>query len=161
MKQPYNKFINIFYFYIFVYIIFFIFGYSSLSNLINNKTIQIINFNENTPNYVVKRFVKLSLVALLFSAITFLTINVNLYIISLILHIVVILGYRLYLFDENDVLTYIIHIIMAIPIFLLPFYTFFSGSIDYYYILLLIIFLLIYKLYLFDYIYIHTLSGFP
>ena len=126
MKQPYNKFINIFYFYIFVYIIFFIFGYSSLSDLINNKTLQIINFNENTPNYVVKRFVKLSLVALLFSAITFLTINVNLYIISLILHIVVILGYRLYLFDENDVLTYIIHIIMAIPIFLLPFYTFFQ-----------------------------------
>lgn len=42
---------------------------------------------------------------------------------------------------------------MAIPIFLLPLYSIILGVIDYYYILLLIIFLLIYKLYLFDYVY--------
>jgi hypothetical protein len=75
-----------------------------------------------------------------------------LYIISFILNALVIIGYRLY-FYKNDLLTYVIHIIMAIPIFLLPFYSIILGIIDYYYILLLIIFLLIYKLYLFDYVY--------
>jgi hypothetical protein len=157
MKQKYNKFIYLFYFYIFIYIIFFIFNYSLLNDIINNKTIQIINFNENTPNFILKRFLQLSLITLIFSSIIFLNLNINLYIISFILNIIVIVGYRLY-FYQNDLLTYFIHIIMAIPIFLLPFYTFFSGIINYYYILLLIIFLLIYKLYLFDYVYTYKNS---
>ena len=70
MKHPHNKFINLFYFYIFIYTILLIFGYSSLSNVINNKTIQIVNFKENTPNFILKRFLQLSLITLLFSSIT-------------------------------------------------------------------------------------------
>jgi hypothetical protein len=50
-------------------------------------------------------------------------------------------------------LTYFIHIIMAIPIFLLPFCISFYSVINYDYILILIIFLLFYKLYLFNYVY--------
>ena len=156
MKHPHNKFINLFYFYIFIYTILLIFGYSSLSNVINNKTIQIVNFKENTPNFILKRFLQLSLITLLFSSITVLNLNINTYIISVILNIVVIIGYRIY-FDKNDFITYFIHIIMAIPIFLLPFYTFFSGTIYYYYILIFIVFLLIYKLHLFDYAYTYKL----
>jgi hypothetical protein len=156
MKHPDNKFIHLFYFYIFIYTILLIFGYSSLSNVINNKTIQIVNFKENTPNFILKRFLQLSLITLLFSSITVLNLNINTYIISVILNIVVIIGYGIY-FDKNDFITYFIHIIMAIPIFLLPFYTFFSGIIYYYYILLFIVFLLIYKLHLFDYAYTYKL----
>ena len=136
----------IFYFYILIYLIFLIFGYSSLSD------IKIINFDKNSPNFILKRILQLSLITLLISSITFLILNINLYIISFILNIVVIIGYWLY-FAKNNLLTYFIHIIMAIPIFLLPFYISFSGVINYNYILILIIFLLFYKLYLFNYVY--------
>ena len=142
----------IFYFYILIYLIFLIFGYSLLSDIINNKTIKIINFDNNTPNFILKRILQLSLITLLISSITFLILNINLYIISFILNIVVIISYWLY-FAKNDLLTYFIHIIMAIPIFLLPFYISFSGVINYNYILILIIFLLFYKLYLFNDVY--------
>ena len=143
---------SIFYFYIFIYTIFLIFGYSFLNDIINNKTIQIVNFDDNSSNFIVKRCLHLSFITLLFSSITFLNPNINLYVISFILNVLVIIGYRLY-FYKNDLLTYFTHIIMAIPIFLLPLYSIILGVIDYYYILLLIIFLLIYKLYLFDYVY--------
>lgn len=143
---------NIFYYYIIIYLIFLIFGYSLLSDIINNKTIKIINFDNNTPNFILKRILQLSLITLLFSSITFLSLNINLYIISFILNIVVIIGYWLY-FAKNNLLTYFIHIIMAIPIFLLPFCISFYGVINYDYILILIIFLLFYKLYLFNYVY--------
>jgi len=143
---------SLFYFYIFIYTIFLIFGYSFLNNIINNKTIQLVNFDDNSSNFILKRCLQLSFITLLFSSITFLNPNINLYIISFILNALVIIGYRAY-FSKNDLLTYVIHIIMAIPIFLLPFYSIILGVIDYYYILLLIIFLLIYKLYLFDYVY--------
>jgi hypothetical protein len=143
---------NIFYYYIIIYLIFLIFGYSLLSDIINNKTIKIINFDNNTPNFILKRILQLSLITLLFSSITFLSLNINLYIISFILNIVVIIGYWLY-FAKNNLLTYFIHIIMAIPIFILPFYISFNGVINYDYILILIIFLLFYKLYLFNYVY--------
>jgi len=143
---------NIFYYYIIIYLIFLIFGYSLLSDIINNKTIKIINFDNNTPNFILKRILQLSLITLLFSSITFLSLNINLYIISFILNIVVIIGYWLY-FAKNNLLTYFIHIIMAIPIFLLPFYISFYGVINYDYILILIVFLLFYKLYLFNYVY--------
>ena len=143
---------SLFYFYIFIYIIFLIFDYSFLNNIINNKTIKIINFHANSSNFILKRCLQLSFITLLFSSITFLNPNINLYVISVILNVLVIIGYRLY-FYKNNLLTYFIHIIMAIPIFLLPFYTIILGVIDYYYILLLIIFLLIYRLYLFDYVY--------
>jgi hypothetical protein len=143
---------NIFYYYIIIYLIFLIFGYSLLSDIINNKTIKIINFDNNTPNFILKRILQLSLITLLFSSITFLSLNINLYIISFILNIVVIIGYWLY-FAKNNLLTYFIHIIMSIPIFILPFYISFNGVINYDYILILIIFLLFYKLYLFNYVY--------
>ena len=84
---------------------------------------------------------------------TFLNPNINLYIFSFILNVVVIIGYKFY-FYKNDFLTFLIHIIMALPIFLFPFYNVITGIINYYYSLLLIIVLTIYKVYLFDYIYI-------
>jgi hypothetical protein len=143
---------SIFYFYIFIYTIFLIFGYSFLNDIINNKTIQIVNFDDNSSNFIVKRCLQLSFITLLLSSVTFLNPNINLYVVSFILNVLVIIGYRLY-FYKNDLLTYVTHIIMAIPIFLLPLYSIILGVIDYYYILLLIIFLLIYKLYLFDYVY--------
>ena len=147
-----HKFITFFIFYFLIYIIFLIFGYSSLSNIINNEKIKIISFDENNPSFILKRFLQLSLITLIFSSITFLTLNINLYIISFILNIVIIIGYKLY-FD--DLLTYFIHIIIAIPIFVLPFYTVFVDIINYYILLLLVIFLLVYKFYLFEYVY-HT-----
>ena len=151
MNQLYN-FTNFYYFYIAIYTIFLICRYSVFSDIIYNKPIKIISFNIDNPNFIVKRILQLSLITLLFSSITFLFININLYIISLILHIVVIIGYGVY-FSKKNIVTYIIHIILAFPIFILPFYTDFSGDVNYIYILLLLIFLLFYKLYLFTYVY--------
>ena len=82
---------SIFYFYIFIYTIFLIFGYSFLNNIINNKTIQIINFDDNSSNFILKRCLQLSFITLLFSSITFLNPNINLYIISFILNVLVIM----------------------------------------------------------------------
>ena len=92
---------SLFYFYIFIYTIFLIFGYSFVNDIINNKTIQIINFDDNSSNFILKRCLQLSFITLLFSSITFLNPNINLYIISFILNVLVIIGYRLY-FYKND-----------------------------------------------------------
>jgi hypothetical protein len=151
MNHQYNKFIS--FFYIFVYTIFLIFGYSLLTDIINNKSLRLINFVDNSPNFIFKRLLQLSLITLLVSSMTFLNPNINLYIFSFILNVVVIIGYKFY-FYKNDFLTFLIHIIMALPIFLFPFYNVITGIINYYYSLLLIIVLIIYKIYLFDYIYI-------
>jgi hypothetical protein len=149
---PDNTFITLSYFYISIYSVFLIFGYSVLSDIINNKKIKIVSFDNNKPTFILKRFLALSLMTILFSSITFSSLNVNLYIISLLLHIVSIIGYRIY-FTINDLLTYFIHILLAIPIFALPYFITFYGVISYNYILLLLVFLLFYKMCLFDYVY--------
>ena len=62
---------SLFYFYIFIYTIFLIFGYSFLNDIINNETIQLVNFDDNSSNFIVKRCLQLSFITLLFSSITF------------------------------------------------------------------------------------------
>ena len=146
------KVYNFFYFYSFIYILFLIGGYSLFNNIIHHKPIQYIQFNKNSPHFILKRLLQLSFITLLFSSIACLTQNINVYIISCILNIVSIIGYRIY-FYKQDGLTYLIHIIMAIPIFLLPFYRSVIGTIHYFFIAFVILCLFMYKLYLFDYVY--------
>jgi hypothetical protein len=138
--------------YILILSIYLICGYNCCSNLFNNEPIAFISFKDDNT-YFIKRCIQLSLITLLISIICFITLDINIYILALLLNIVVVIFYYITFNPITDKLTYFFHILWAIPIFILPLFCKFNGVINYNYILITIILLILYKKFLCNYVY--------
>ena len=138
--------------YILILSIYLICGYNFCSNLFNNEPIAFISFKDDST-YFIKRCIQLSLITLLISIICFITLDINIYILALLLNIVVVIFYYITFNPITDKLTYLFHILWAIPIFVLPLFCKFRGVINYNYILIIIILLILYKIFLCNYVY--------
>ena len=139
--------------YLIIYTIYIILGYNFLTRIYKNKQIDFINNLPNSYSYFIKRFLQLSLITLLIYSICFYTKDINWYCISLLLSFVVIIFYYILFNPITDWLTYIFHIIWALPIFFLPFFCKFNGTFDCRYLIITIILLLLYKILLSNYVY--------
>lgn len=142
--------------YLFIYLIYAIFGYDIITRIINNKPTKIINFKVNHKCFCCRRLLQLSLITILVSAITlnyYSNLDINIYLIALLLNLVVIIFYLIKWYPFEDNLTFYSHVFWAIPIFLLPFFCKFNGNFDIKYILIIISLLLVYKMLFENYVY--------
>lgn len=135
--------------YIFVYILYLIFGYEFITKIINGKNINVIN-----GNIAPKRILQLSLITLLVNALFFNTgCDITLFIVALLLNIIVCVGYFIKFYPLKDPLTWVFHILWAIPIFFAPMFCKITGTFNVEILLNVITLLLLYKFILEDYVY--------
>lgn len=147
---------NLCFLYLFIYLIYAIFGYDILTRIINDKPKKIINLNPNHKCFCCRRLLQLSLITILVSALTLnynSNLNINLYSIALLLNLVVIIFYLIKWYPFDDNLTFYSHVLWALPIFLLPFFCKFNGDFDIKYILITISLLITYKILFENYVY--------
>ena len=137
--------------YIFVYILYVSFGYDCITKLINNRVPKTI-FSEH--DILTKRLLQLSLITLLISALFFNSdFDTTIFIIALLLNIIVCVGYFIKFYPLKDPLTWIFHILWAIPIFIVPFFCKLNGHLNVEILLIIISILILYKFILEDYVY--------
>lgn len=137
--------------YIFVYILYVSFGYDCITKLINNRAPKTI-FSEH--DILTKRLLQLSLITLLISALFFNSdFDTTLFIIALLLNIIVCVGYFIKFYPLKDPLTWIFHILWAIPIFIVPFFCKLNGHLNVEILLIIISLLILYKFILEEYVY--------
>ena len=135
--------------YIIVYILYLTFGYEFITKIINNKNINVINCN-----IAPKRFLQLSLITLLVNALFFNTgCDITLFIVALLLNIIVCVGYFIKFYPLKDPLTWVFHILWAIPIFFAPMFCKITGTFNVEILLIVITLLLLYKFILEEYVY--------
>lgn len=135
--------------YLFVYLLYLLFGYDCVSKLINNENPKIIN-----NDICLKRFLQLSLITLLINALFFNTgLNITLFIVALLLNIIVCVGYFIKFYPIKDPLTLWFHVLWAIPIFFVPMFCTFNGKFNEYILVLVITLLILYKFILEEYVY--------
>lgn len=137
------------YIYLIIYFIYFLFGYSVVTKFIKGEEPKYI-WTEN----IFKRILALSLITLLINSLYYNdTENITLYYIAFILNIIVCVGYYIKFYPLSDPLTFIFHIVWAIPIFIAPLFYKITGEINLTVILILIALLLVYKFTLEDFVY--------
>lgn len=143
----------LFFMYIFIYITYTIFGYNSVTKLLKGEKLNIINNNSKSSSFFIKRLLQLSLITLLVSSLIFINSDINLYVIVVALNVIVLIGYLIKFYPVKDPLTYLFHLIWALPIFLIPFFNKLQGNFNILYLLLILIFVFLYNNYLADYVY--------
>jgi len=137
--------------YIIVYILYLIFGYEFITKIINGKCINVIN-----GNIAPKRILQLSLITLLVNALFFNSgFDITLFVVALLLNIIVCVGYFIKFYPLKDPLTWLFHIIWAIPICFAPMFCKITGTFNGEILLIVIILLLLYKFMLEEYVYSH------
>ena len=135
--------------YIVVYICYLCFGYEFITKIINGKSIKFIN-----SDIIIKRVLQLSLITLLINALFFNSgCDLTLYLVALLLNIIVCVGYFIKFYPLTDPLTWLFHILWAIPIFFAPLFCKISGKFNGEVFVVVIILLLLYKFILEDYVY--------
>jgi hypothetical protein len=135
--------------YIIVYIVYLLFGYECVTKLINGKSIKFIN-----DNIGLKRLLQLSLITLLINALCFnCECDITLYVIAILLNIIVCVGYFIKFYPLTDPLTWIFHILWAVPIFIAPLFCKITGELNKDVILIVTCLLILYKFILEDYVY--------
>lgn len=135
--------------YIVVYICYLCFGYECITKIINGKSIKFIN-----SDIIIKRVLQLSLITLLISALFFNSgFDLTLYLVALLLNIIVCIGYFIKFYPLTDPLTWLFHILWAIPIFFAPLFCKISGKFNGEVFVVVINLLLLYKFILEDYVY--------
>lgn len=137
------------YLYVIVYIIYLLFGYSAATKFINGEEPKYV-WTEN----IFKRILALSMITLLINSFYYNdTENITLYYTALILNIILCIGYYIKFYPLADPLTFIFHIVWAIPIFIAPLFYKITGEINWTVIFILIALLLVYKFTLEDFVY--------
>lgn len=144
-----------FYIYIIIYTIYTIFHYSICTDLLNGNNIKYINFNSNSKNFICRRILQLSLITLLISAIACKCKNINCCIVAILLNIIVVIFYIIKWYPFKDKSTYFFHVLWAIPIIILPLFLKLNGKFNINYIIITIILLLLYKIFIENYVYLN------
>ena len=135
--------------YIVIYICYLQFGYEFITKIINGKHINFIN-----ENIATKRILQLSLITLLINSLFFNSgFDITLYLIALLLNIIVCCGYFIKFYPLTDPLTWLFHILWAIPIIFAPMFCKITGIFNGEVFLIVITLLLLYKFILEEYVY--------
>ena len=120
-----------------------------MTRLLNDNSAKMIN-----KSIILKRILQLSLITLLLTAFMFNdNINSTTYIIVLLSNLIVCIGYYVKFYPVEDLLTWIFHIIWALPVLFVPFFCKINEPINYHVIAIFITLLIMYKLILEDYVY--------
>ena len=137
--------------YIIIYVIYIIFGYEFITKLLNNK--QPINGLLNR-NILIKRFLQLSLITLLINALFFNNgFDITLFVIALLLNIIVCVGYYIKFYPISDPITWLFHILWALPIVFAPFFCKLTGNLNGEILIIVLSLLILYKFILEEYVY--------
>ena len=135
--------------YIVVYICYLLFGYEFITKIINGKRINFIN-----EKIITKRILQLSLITLLINSLFFSNgCDLTLYLIALLLNIIVCCGYFIKFYPLTDPLTWLFHILWALPIIFTPMFCKITGTFNREMFLVVIVILLLYKFILEEYVY--------
>ena len=135
--------------YIFIYICYLLFGYEFITKIINGKNINVIN-----GNIALKRILQLSLITLLINALFFNSgFDITIFVVALLLNIIVCVGYFIKFYPLTDPLTWLFHILWAIPIIFTPMFCKITGTFNGEILLIVIMLLLLYKIVLEEYVY--------
>lgn len=135
--------------YLIIYFIYLFFGYDFITRMLHGDNIKNIN-----KSIIFKRILQLSLITLGLTAYMFNdNINSTTYIIVLLSNLIVCIGYYVKFYPVKDLLTWIFHIIWALPILFVPFFCNINQPINYHVIAIFITLLIMYKFILENYVY--------